>query len=114
MAKASHSSLPSAEKQRVPSSKQVRDLADHKLNETLEQYSHSQTKTGLRKMYAKVLCHYTDKQVLGHMACLEICLQTANGYPKYCNHFGKYRWWIGAYTTQLAPSRARSSCIYPV
>lgn len=44
MTEASHSSSPSADEQRMPTSKEVRNLADRRLNEASEEYSHHQVK----------------------------------------------------------------------
>lgn len=44
MTEASHSSLPAADEQRMPTSKGVSDLADRRLNAASEEYGHHQVK----------------------------------------------------------------------
>lgn len=53
MTEASHSSSPSADEQRMPTSKEVRDLADRRLNEASEEYSHHQVKNRVSQVSGK-------------------------------------------------------------
>lgn len=81
MTEASHSSSPSADEQRMPTSKEVRNLADRRLNEASEEYSHHQVKNRVSQVSGKS----TPKccviaQMLYHAAWLEVCPQTASGY----------------------------------
>lgn len=60
MTEASHSSLPSADEQRMPTSKGVRDLADHRLNEASDEYGHHQVKNGVSGKSTPKCCVVTQ------------------------------------------------------